>query len=1697
GYSSLSGNPFIQVDWVDVGYAGDDPDLRNTFTLYIEDDPAGDIVVFYYHDMQWTTGDYSSDYYYYGGLGGYYGNYYEDGTDGFGGQGAQIGINSGYYGEYVDLGRPSSPNDLEQLMAMGYYAFRLDPVSGAPAEGNEPGLAGVTVYVDLNNNGVLDVDEPVTTTMEDDPATLHTDETGYYEFVDIFAGEYTIRELVDEITPGDWIQTFPQNTDYLYDESITEIFTVDGSQITDEQTFSVNDGNINVIFEFDDMSVASGVAPGHVPIYFSATDTAETIASAIAAAINASPGAAATLTLEGENNDLTLTGATSDPALGGVTIYMMNSMASGDEALITFEPFFGWLIIDVDPTATTANTLIDAINAEGSFIASLNTDAETTNDGTGLVVDYGFLGVTEGIDIAAYALGNVVTVQGIPAVVDVAGSPLAMDVLLASSHGNPDGSYTIMLDPDENIVDANFGNYRMGHVTISDVSIYEGDIGLTELQFTLHMTESFAGPVEVYYSTQDNTATVINNDYKPVVDGVVNFIPQTVPDRTWETFSLTSNGSNDYDYKVSGSNIVWEGHDGNDWEIFLYDGTSVLQLTDNETDDHFATVSGDNVVWSGFDGKDDEIFLYDGTTVRQLTNNNVNDNEPQVSDVAVVWWIGDDIPNNGDQQIYYYDIAAGAANPGVYAPVNISIGFNDNRDPRISGANVVWSGYDGYDEEIYHYDGVTTTQLTDNSTKDRRPEIDGLDIVWEGYDGEDYEIFVHTLDPVLGAGFGTTRQVTNNGLDDLGVQISQGNVVWSGASGTDWDIFRYNITANFGPVNISNNPFLDQHPQIDGDRVVWHRFDGEDWEVFYYELEGEYYYSTGSEYAPSNVSDNETYDWYPQVSDSFIVWRSHDNADYEIMVATPGEPETTMTISIPIQGDTTVEPDETFFVNLTGAEFALLDTDQAVGGILNDDGDRDFGDAPASYPTLLVDDGARHLIVPDYYLGNGVDAELNGRPNASATGDDNNITDDEDGVMLGANSLQDATILQDSLVGLTVFASDVGMLDAWIDFNADGDWDDPGEQIFGALGSQALVAGENQLFFQVPTEVALGATFARFRFSSMGGLDTTGYAADGEVEDYRLNIMAGVRDYGDAPAGYPTLLADDGPRHVILPGFHLGSTIDFDADGQPSAQADGDDQDKLDDEDGITFSGPLMAGTQATITVDVVNDSINPTDGYLNGWIDFNADGDWDDPGEQVITDVMLDAGSHPLTFDVPADLAATDTFARFRYSHVANLLVSGVASNGNVPDGEVEDYMVPIVEFNATPTVVMPFAAVVVDEDADDRVIDLASHFDDAEPGTLTYEVMSNTNPTLVAATVEGSTLTIGFAENLFGNGQLVIRATDAGGLFVESSMSVLVFPQNDTPTVADPFAQVTVDEDAADWVIDLSPHFADIESSTLTYEVVGNTNDTLVGTTIVDATLTLAFAPNQNGTAELSVRATDSGGESVEQSISVKVNSINDAPTVTSPFAPVVVVEDAPDRVIDLSAHFGDIDSTALTFAVVGNTNDALVGTTIEDETLTLAFALDQHGTATLIVRATDGDGLFVEQSMAVTVQVLNDAPMVVAPIGPIAVDEDALTRMIDLSTVFDDVDSIHLQYSVVMNTNESLVNATVDSAILLLDYQPNQFGSVTLTVRATDDMGLWVEDIVDVTVNAVNDAPTITDQATLEAVEETELPITLDDL
>ena len=158
---------------------------------------------------------------------------------------------------------------------------------------------------------------------------------------------------------------------------------------------------------------------------------------------------------------------------------------------------------------------------------------------------------------------------------------------------------------------------------------------------------------------------------------------------------------------------------------------------------------------------------------------------------------------------------------------------------------------------------------------------------------------------------------------------------------------------------------------------------------------------------------------------------------------------------------------------------------------------RDFGDAPdPTYPSLNASNGASHEVVPGYHLGAGVDEENDAKQTSNADGD---AMDDG----LSSHSL----VPGGTRSHIAVVASAEGKLDAWLDLNRDGDWDDAGEYIVSsATPAGQLVAGTNTINLRLPAG-SRGASYLRLRFSSAGITAPLGVANDGEVEDYQVQLL--------------------------------------------------------------------------------------------------------------------------------------------------------------------------------------------------------------------------------------------------------------------------------------------------------------------------------------------------------------------------------------------------------------------------------------------------------------------------------------------------------------------------------------------------------------------------------------------------------------
>ncbi|MBT8128699.1 MAG: tandem-95 repeat protein, partial [Gammaproteobacteria bacterium] len=155
------------------------------------------------------------------------------------------------------------------------------------------------------------------------------------------------------------------------------------------------------------------------------------------------------------------------------------------------------------------------------------------------------------------------------------------------------------------------------------------------------------------------------------------------------------------------------------------------------------------------------------------------------------------------------------------------------------------------------------------------------------------------------------------------------------------------------------------------------------------------------------------------------------------------------------------------------------------------------------------------------------------------------------------------------------------------------------------------------------------------------------------------------------------------------------------------------------------------------------------------------------------------------------------------------------------------------------------------------------------------------------------------------------------SGAISNTATVNIAITAVNDAPTTSG-IADVTVNEDAANTNIDLNAAFDDTDNldSELTYSIVGSTNTGLFALTGIDAAsgqLTLDYAANMNGAAQISVLATDPAGQSVDTLFTVTVTPVNDAPVMQANTG-MLANPASPGAITRSELSVADIDNTTL---------------------------------------------------------------------------------------------------------------------------------------------------------------------------------------
>ena len=375
-----------------------------------------------------------------------------------------------------------------------------------------------------------------------------------------------------------------------------------------------------------------------------------------------------------------------------------------------------------------------------------------------------------------------------------------------------------------------------------------------------------------------------------------------------------------------------------------------------------------------------------------------------------------------------------------------------------------------------------------------------------------------------------------------------------------------------------------------------------------------------------------------------------------------------------------------------------------------------------------------------------------------------------------------------------------------------------------------------------------------------------------------------------------------------------------------------------------------------------------------------------DPEGDSLSYSAQL-AGGAPLPAWLSFDAATRSFSGTPAAGDIGSITILVTASDGN--GGSISDSFVIVVNnTNDVPVLVNPPADQTALEDSPFSVTFPAAMFSDADAGTtLVYSAqLSGGAPLPDWLVFDATTLTFSGtpAQEDVGNLSIQIIASD-GIATATTEFDLAVLAVNDAPATTGDIVINNV-EDAPGDQVDLWALFSDQETAArdLVFSLVSNSNPSLVSNASIDLAsgkLQLNYGANQFGSSDLVVRAQDEQGAWVDTLVRVNIAPVNDVP-VSSGIADINVKAGAAPQQMNLHNVFSDVENgTALSWELMQNSNNSIVTSAQIDPTtglMTLAFSAQNGGESTIVLRAQDSEGAWVETQFKVTVAALEKPPV-----------------------------------------------------------------------------------------------------------------------
>ncbi len=293
--------------------------------------------------------------------------------------------------------------------------------------------------------------------------------------------------------------------------------------------------------------------------------------------------------------------------------------------------------------------------------------------------------------------------------------------------------------------------------------------------------------------------------------------------------------------------------------------------------------------------------------------------------------------------------------------------------------------------------------------------------------------------------------------------------------------------------------------------------------------------------------------------------------------------------------------------------------------------------------------------------------------------------------------------------------------------------------------------------------------------------------------------------------------------------------------------------------------------------------------------------------------------------------------------------------------------------------------------------------------------------------------------------------------------------------PYIVNPVQDVVFDEYPQTQQVNLNGVATDPDDpdENIVYSIVSNSNPSALTATMSGKILVMTRQNANQATADLTMRAT-SDGQSVDFTVHVILNAVIDEPPyIVNPVQDVVFDEYPQTQQVNLNGVATDPDDPDenIVYIIVSNSNPSALTATMSGKILVMTRQNENQATADLTMRATS-DGQYVNFNVHVIINAVIDLPpYIVTPIPDVVMDEFPKIVYIDLNgaaTDPDDPDEL-IEYSMLSNSNEEALLASMDGRILMLERLTEEQAEADIAMRATSD-GQYVDFNIHVIMNQV---------------------------